>query len=522
MTLQVLLRQIHRRWDDRIAVVDGSLELTFREMLDYALQAAATLKQSTGKQKPRIAALLGNRWEYVVLDLACAYSGCALVRLNARDTAADIAFILEDAQADCFIYSADFEKVAVAASQLISRATPTIRLPAGEASERRAGFEAELCSSGTDVPPSLLPGDIYKILYTSGTTGKPKGIIVTHEQWKTAVIQNLFTGPLLDVRADSAFLHVTPMTHISGGLMWPFMIRGGRQVISPDTSLQTIAAEIGRTGVTHTFLVPTLVTRMANATEEQRANLLKLERVYYAGSPIGAQSLKQVVDIYGAIFAQGYGSTEAMWWLTYYSPEEHAKALDAGNIERLSSCGQPSFGVEIAIVDEEGRPVQQGQVGEFATRGAHVARSYVNGNDVPRDPRIGPDWYRTGDMGYEDADGFFYPVDRKNNLIITGGFNVYPGEVETVLMNHSAIAECCVLGSPDEQWGETITAFIVKARDSNLTEQDVDAYARSNLADYRRPRKIFFVEELPVNAAGKINRGALREKLWQGQARNIG
>ena len=510
MTLQVLLNQIELRWRDRPCVVEGDLSLTYAETFALARGVAALARHATGKERPHVAALLGNRWEYVMIDLGCAMSGATLVRLNARDTARDIAYLLKDSHADCFVYSQDFATVAEEALAQTGARPKTIELPAGAPAARRPAFEDMIAAAPAVRFPSLRPADPYKIMYTSGTTGKPKGVIVTHEQWMCAVVKNLFTGPLLDLDEASAILHVTPLTHISGGLMWPFMVRGGTQIISRDVSLDAICKAIDAYDVTHTFLVPTLVTRLLAATPDQQRSLRRLKRIYYAGSPIGAQSLRTAIDMFGSIFAQGYGSTEAMWWLTYLSPDEHRAALESGNLQRLSSCGRPSFAVDLDIVDDEGRPVGVGELGEVVSRGQHVARAYINKGPVPRDEGIGPDWFRIGDIGYRDEEGYFYLVDRKNSLIITGGFNVYPGEVEGALATCPGVAECCVVGVADEQWGEVITAVVVRAEGSGLTEQAVLAHARAELADYRRPKRVHFVQELPQNSAGKIDRRAVK------------
>lgn len=510
MTLQVLLKQIELRWGDRPCVIDGDLSLSYGEAFGLARGMASLARHITGKERPHVAALLGNRWEYVLIDLGCAMSGGTLVRLNARDTARDIAYLLEDSRTDCFIYSEDFSEVAERALAETSADPEVLVLPAGEPAARRPAFEQKIAAAPAVEFPSLTASDPYKIMYTSGTTGKPKGVFVTHGQWMEAVVKNLFTGPLMDLDESSSILHVTPLTHISGGLMWPFMVRGGAQIISRDVTLDGICEAIEAHNVTHTFLVPTLVTRLLSATPDEQKSLRKLKRIYYAGSPIGAETLKTALNMFGSIFAQGYGSTEAMWWLTYLSPDEHCAAFESGNLQRLASCGRPSFGIDLDIVDDEGKRVGVGELGEVVTRGAHVAREYINKGPVPRDEDIGPDWFRIGDIGYRDEQGYFYLVDRKSSLMITGGFNVYPGEVESALAACPGVSECCVLGMPDEQWGELITAVIVRAEGSDLSEEDVVGYSRGELAGYRRPKRVHFVQELPQNSAGKIDRRAVK------------
>jgi len=522
MNLQVILQHACRLWRDRVGLIDGPSELTYGELFDLARHAAAAVVQISGRDAPRVAAFLGNRWEYAVLEMACALRGGTLVRMNARDGAREVAYVLQDSAADCFIYGADLAPVAEAAlSQLEGPRPRSVELPGAASAERRAAFEQLFCRAGSSDLPSLDPTTAFKIMYTSGTTGTPKGVIVTHDQWCTAVLQNLFLGPLADVRPDDCFLHVTPLTHVSGGLFWAFMTRGARQVICPDTSVEAIVGAVARYQVTRTFLVPTLVSKIVSATPAQQTILRALQRVYYAASPIAVVVLRRAVELYGPIFAQGYGSTEAMWWLTYFYPEEHAAALRENNIERLASCGRPGMGIELRIVDEQGRTVAPGQIGEVATRGRHVAKSYLNRGPVPTDGRIGESWFRLGDIGYADADGFFYLVDRKNNLMITGGFNVYPSEVESVLRHCPGIGDCCVLGAPDDHWGEVIVAVVVRAAGATLSEEDVIAFGRSEMPDYKRPRRVIFIDELPLNAGGKVDRRALRESMWGNQTRRI-
>jgi acyl-CoA synthetase (AMP-forming)/AMP-acid ligase II len=521
MNLQVIQQQACLLWRDHVALIDGDFQFRYGELFALAERAAAAMIRRTSNDRPRVAVLLSNRWEYVVLDMACAHAGITLVRMNARDGAREAAYILQDSAADCFIYSSDFAAIAQSTlAQIGDRAIVRVELGAVADAGRRATFD-RLFGDDAMAAPRLDPETIYKLMYTSGTTGVPKGVIVTHDQWCCAVLQNLFLAPLADVTPDDCFLHVTPLTHVSGGLFWAFMMRGAQQVICPGTTVDAIAGEVTRCGVTRTFLVPTLVSKMVSATPDQQAILRGIKRVYYAASPIGPRTLRAAVDLYGPIFAQGYGSTEAMWWLTFFYPEEHAAALRDGNIERLASCGRPSLGLELKIVGEDGRSMPPGEIGEVATRGRHVAKAYLTRGAVPRDAAIGDGWFRLGDMGYADADGFFYLVDRKSSMIITGGFNVYPSEVEAVLLGCNGVAECCVIGAPDEHWGELIVVFVVPKSGASVSDEDVLQFGRTALADYKRPRRVVFVDELPMNSGGKVDRRALREAMWANEQRRI-
>jgi acyl-CoA synthetase (AMP-forming)/AMP-acid ligase II len=225
--------------------------------------------------------------------------------------------------------------------------------------------------------------------------------------------------------------------------------------------------------------------------------------------------------VFGSIFAQGYGSTEAMWWLTYLPPEAHSEALERGNLARLASCGRPSLGVPVRILDEAGHDVTPGEPGEVTTRGRHVAQEYYGRGPVPREEPAEHGWFRTGDTGFLDQDGYLTLLDRKNDLIITGGFNTYPREVESALEQHPGIRACCVVGAPDAEWGEVVTAVVVTDPEAPVTEADVNAFARDKLAGYKQPRRIEFVDALPENSAGKIDRKVIRQRFWADQDRSI-
>lgn len=526
MTLQDVIRATLARRGDAPLVTDGEERLSYADLVAAAAMIATHAREAAEPGRaPHVAALMDNRWEYLAVDLACAGFGCVLVRLNARDAVADIAWILAHSETTLLVYGAERAEQALAAVERARAAGHEVvmaELPDRSGSHSLGDLREALGAPEPAVASrNATPSDTYRLMYTSGSTGEPKGVVVTHDQWLAAVMQHLLMDPLADVGDDAVLLHVTPLSHVSGGLFWPFSAVGARHVIAPSPELGDIAEAAERERATHLFLVPTLVSRLVHSASELHDPLRGLQRIYYAASPIAPEVLREGLDRLGPIFAQGYGSTEAMWWLTYLPPGAHEGALARGDLARLASCGRPSLGVPIAVLDDDGAEVPTGEPGEVATRGRHVAREYFDVGPVPRASEDPYAWFRTGDTGFVDEEGFLTLLDRKNDLIITGGFNTYPREVELALEQHPDVRGCCVVGTPDQEWGEIVTAVVVRAPGAHLSADEVMGFAQDRLASYKRPRRVEFVEALPENSAGKIDRKAIRAEFWTDRDRRI-
>jgi len=368
---------------------------------------------------------------------------------------------------------------------------------------------------GSDGAPDPIydPDAILALIYTSGTTGHPKGVILTHAN----ILANVHhVNVWMPFRQRGVYLHASAMFHI---LDFPFLFGvpafGGCQVTIPKFSPQGFCETVARERVTTTVLVPTMINLLTQFADLDKYDMSSLEDLAYGGSPMAPELVHRTRQVLPHTrLLQGYGLTET-GFLTGLQDAEHTEG-------RILSCGRTCPGIEMRVVDDSGREVGVGQSGELVARGANVMKGYWNyPEETGRAFRDG--LFRTGDIGYQDADGFFYILDRAKDMIVTGGENVYSSEVEAVIYQHPAVREAAVFGIPDPQWGEVVMACVVRKPGSSLTADDLIAHCRHALAHYKVPRRIDISEdELPKSGTGKILKRSLREKFWAHHERAVG
>jgi long-chain acyl-CoA synthetase len=366
----------------------------------------------------------------------------------------------------------------------------------------------------SDLPPSIAydPEAVLALIYTSGTTGQPKGVMVTHAN----VLANIHDlNYWMRYREGAVYLHAAPIFHIADfPAMFAAPAFGARQVAIPKFSPQAFCETVDRERVTHTVLVPTMINLLIQFPELARYDLSSLEVLAYGGSPMMPEMIRRIRELLPkAQLVQVYGLSET-GFLTGLRDDEHVEG-------RLFSCGRPCPGIDVQIVDEIGESVAAGAKGELVARGANVMRGYWNNpEETAHASRDG--MFRTGDIGYQDSDGFFFILDRSKDMIVTGGENVYSGEVEAVIYEHPAVREASVFGIPDSQWGELVTALVVLKPGAVLSTDELTKYCRQFLANYKVPRHIEFSEvELPKSGSGKILKRVLRERFWAHQERAV-
>jgi acyl-CoA synthetase (AMP-forming)/AMP-acid ligase II len=460
-----------------------------------------------------------NRLEYPEVFGAAMKGGFVLAHLNPRLQARELVHLIHDSEPRVLFIGPDLVETVNGIHKHISKTENFLAF--GSAEGRMLSYEDVLASHSKEEPePDVREEDPLTIFYTSGTTGIPRGAIYAHRQkMENAAIKALDIG----VEFGDRHLVVLPMFHIGGDShIWPFFLMGGCNVVMPRPSfdpaeaLQAIAEE----QITDVHIVPTQLISLLNFPEIERYDLRSLKRIWYAASPMPVEVLKRGLSLFGPIFMQGYGQTESGPDVTVLNKTSHRNAIGSTEAQGvLASCGQPCIQVHVRIVDDAGRDVEAGEMGEIIVQSKKIMTGYWRKPDETEEA-IRDGWLYTGDIGYYDEKGFVYIADRKKDMIITGGENVYPREVEEVLYRHSAIKETAVIGVPDPYWIERVHALVVLKGGAQAAEEDVISFCREQIAHYKAPKTVEFVESLPKNPQGKILKKEIRLKYWKGTSRS--
>jgi long-chain acyl-CoA synthetase len=492
---------VHSLGRDRIAMPgrtallrEGRL-LSFRELHARVEGIAATLTSHGFGVGDRLALLLPNGPDYIELMYACSMLGVIAVPLNTRLSTKEIDRVLEDARPRGIVRHS-------------SLAVPEVGL-----SWQQVIDEQPLPISSDPVPKVFYdPEAILGLIYTSGTTGQPKGVMVTHGNI-LADVHNF--NYWMRYTEGGIYLHAAPIFHIAD---FPSMFAapafGASQITIPKFSAQTFCETVEREHVTHTVLVPTMINLLTQFPDARKYDLDSLQVLAYGGSPMAPQLVHQTRDLLPKVkLIQVYGLSET-GFLTGLQDQEHTE-------DKLISCGRPCPGVDLLVTDISGKQADAGQAGELIARGGNVMRGYWNNPEETAEAfRNG--FFHTGDIGHQDARGYFYILDRLKDMIVTGGENVYSGEVEAVIYGHPAVREVAVFGVPDPQWGELVMACVVLKPSTALTADELVAFCRRSLASYKLPRRIEFPEtDLPKSSTGKILKRTLRERFWTQEQRAV-
>lgn len=496
---------------ERTAAVDEARTLTYLDLGQRSARLANILLGLGEKDTRPVASLMRNRTEYVEADVACARAGLPRVGISERLSPDEVQFILEHSGSSVLITEpAHLERIDTlpdgVRTVLLLDAAGQTALGGGT---RIRGYEDEINTGSTVLRvPRISPESCTYILYTSGTSGRPKG--AAHSQAaRVAATVNMLASEL-SLNTDSVMLHAGPVTHGSGSKILPFLATGGANVLLARFDMDDLADYCASHRATHTFLVPTMIQRLLDGNPRVRAAVRSLKQVSFGGSPIDSAVFERAIDEFGPIFTQVYGSCEAPHPITLLRPNDY---LDANLSERvLRSAGLPSPGSDVRVADDESETVGAESVGELHVSASHLMTGYWQDKEAT-ESTFDDGWYRTGDLVRMDPDGLVTFEDRKKDLIITGGLNVYPSEVERVLADHPAVRHVAVVGYPDKEWGESVAAFVVPVGRPIVSEQELIDWVRTRLASYKKPRRIEFLEQLPIGSSNKVLKRALRERV---------
>lgn len=519
MNLDVLISNAVRRFGDRAAISDGKISWTYRE-IDARLNRLGNSLMAMGlRPQDRIASLQANTIGAFELDLMSARFGFVRTLLNARAGLDDFAYVIEHSKAKALVFGAEFAPIAAALRERV----PTLEhlVAVGDGPRWAASWD-DFARTGAPSPPAqeVAESDWHSIYYTSGTTGRPKGVVLSQRNW-IILVRNHLIDVVPKASPEDVLLHAAPMSHASGALVFAHFVRGARQVVLPRFEAAATLEAIARERVTTTFLAPTMIHMVLEHPDHECFDKRSLHSVIYGGAPMAVEHVKETVRRWGPVLIQGYGQWEAPQIMTVLDQAQHVAAIeDPALAHRLASAGLPLSFVRIGIMNDQGRLLPPGEDGEVVTAGDHLMVGYLDNAEATAAERVGP-WQRTGDIGRIDRDGFVYLTDRKKDLIITGGSNVYPREIEEVLYTHPDVLEALAIGVPDEKWGERVHALVVARPDRRIEEEPFLTWCRERLGPDKRPRSLELVADLPKSAYGKILRREVRARYWQGRERRI-
>lgn len=499
---------------DAIAVKFGTRETSFAELDARSNRVANALIASGVVPGDRVSVLSKNHDGWYPLFFGTARARACLAPVNCRLAAGEIAFILGDAAPKLLFVGEDFFDTALAAVAELDNPPRLIALYGGHpAFESLDAWLGDAPATSPADEPHL--GDDVLQLYTSGTTGRPKGVVLANKNYR----RFLEMATEVDGFAygeDETVMIVMPLFHVAGtNVSFSGLAQGGRLVLVKDFAAPDAIRMMNEEKVAHAFLAPAMIQMMLQQPEAAAGDYSQLRSIAYGASPIAEDVLRRARTTFGCDFVQFYGMTESSGGGSYLSPAAHDLP------GKLTSCGQPWPGTEMAIFDGEGRAMGDGEIGEIAIRGDIVMKQYWNRPEATGETVV-DGWLHTGDVGYRDADGFYFVHDRIKDMIVSGGENIYPAEVESAIMGCPGVADVAVIGVPDDKWGEAVKALIVPVPGAAPDPGEVIAWVRERIAAYKTPKSVDFLDALPRNPSGKVLRRELRTPYWEGRDRAVG
>jgi len=500
MNLAALLFDVARRLPDRRAVSDDRQSWNYGELAERVARVAGGLRAHGLVPGDRVLLSLENCCEFFELLFGCWAAGLCAVPANARLHPREVEYIAENSGA----------RLLVATPALAEALAPLqTSVPSLEhvIATRSSGYDALLAAGEPLSPETGTPTDRAWLFYTSGTTGRPKGAVLTHRNLLFA--SQCYYADIDQLDERDTHLLAAPVSHGAGLYALPFLLKGAHQIVLPHFDVRTIIDVVHRHQQVSLFAAPTMLTRLVHAPEIAAADFANLRTIYYGGGPMYVADLERALEIFGPRLYQLYGQGESPMTITGLSQRLHADSGHPRWRDRLASCGYPRTGVLVRVVAEGDRDVPPGEIGEIITRSDCVMDGYWQNPDANAET-LRRGWLHTGDLGSMDEDGLLTLRDRSKDMIISGGSNIYPREIEEVLLRHPDLVEASVVGRPHPDWGEEVVAFLVPRPGAAVAPAELDALCLAHIARFKRPRDYRFVEALPKNNYGKVLKTELR------------
>ncbi|MFK0154747.1 AMP-binding protein [Streptomyces sp. NPDC090493] len=508
---------------DGVAFIAGEQTFTYREIGELSCRVANAMLRQGVAQEAKGAVLAGNdplAWACV---LGMWRAGLAWVPVNPANPPEETQRLLQGFDCEVLFCHEQFLPVVDKLRGDLDQLRLVVSLgadPVMAVAYDAVTLDEFLKGAPADLPDRIpAPESVAGIMPTGGTTGAPKGVMNTHRGLSVSAVHQMLAAPY---GPDEHIVNLVaaPMTHTAGTLTLPCTARGGTVVVMTRPDPVALLDLIEKHRVTELFLPPTVIYRLLEIPGIERRDFSSLKYFMYGSAPMSTEKLRRAIEVFGPVMFQGYGQTEAPSAIAFLRPEEHLVDGEIADDARLSAAGRPAPLVRVEILDADGRVLPAGQAGEICVRGDLVMKGYYKAPDKTAETIV-DGWLHTGDIGYLDTEGFLHITDRKKDMIISGGFNVYPSEVEQVIWTHPAVQDCAVIGAPHEEWGEAVTAVVELNQGAQVTAEDLIAYCRPRLGGIRTPKQVVFTEKLPRSANGKVLKKDVREPFWRRRERQI-
>ena len=520
MNMGQCLTKSARTFPDNLAIAYGKRKLSYANFNSRANRLANALCKCGIQQGDNVAVLMYNCPQMLESMFAGFKAGCGVIPINFRLHPKEYAFIIKHSEAKAVIVSPEFNEEIIKIFAHFPRVKSIIAVTG--ARDNLLDYESLLSAESDQFDDVDVDADeVAWIFYTSGTTGQPKGAMLTHRNL-LSMTMNFYADMAPGFDSSDVALHAAPLSHGSGCYALPNIAKGAANVILDSKSFdpETVLRTIQDNRVTNMFAAPTMIKRLIDSPAIDQYDHSSLKYLNYGGAPMLVEDLINAMRKLGRCLVQLYGQAESPMTITYLPHDNHVFDGDSDQVKRLASAGIPRTDVEVKIFDSDGNELPPGETGEIVTRSDLVMKGYWREPEATAES-LRDGWLHTGDLGYMDERGYLFLMDRSKDMIISGGENIYPREIEEAIVHHPAVREVAVIGIPDPQWGEAIKAVVSLVPGRTVTETELIDFCTEHIARYKKPRSVDFVDELPKNNYGKIIKRELREKYWEGKTSRV-